>query len=70
MALKLDDVHPFGRSFNEYGRKFALADEDLDKKIKSVADGSAAFNTEMKTLGEIVTSPLTRSMISISAWRI
>ena len=56
MALKLDDVVPFGRSFDEYRRIFALADEDLDKKIISVADGPAGFNAAMKARGKIVTS--------------
>ena len=56
MAMKLDDVVPFGRSFDEYRRIFALTGEDLDKKIISVADGPAGFNAAMKKRGKIVTS--------------
>jgi hypothetical protein len=56
LALKLDDIVPFGRSFDEYIRIFALTEEDLDKKIISLADGPAAFNAEMKKRGYIVTS--------------
>lgn len=56
MAMKLDDVVPFGRSFDEYRRIFALTGEDLDKKIISVADGPAGFNATMKKRGKIVTS--------------
>lgn len=56
MAMKLDDVVPFGRSFDEYRRIFALTGEDLDKRIISVADGPAGFNAAMKARGKIVTS--------------
>ena len=56
MAMKLDDVVPFGRSFDEYRRIFALTGEDLDKRIISVADGPAGFNAAMKKRGKIVTS--------------
>jgi SAM-dependent methyltransferase len=56
MALKLDEVVPFGRSFDEYRRIFALSDEDLGKRIISVADGPAGFNAEMKRRGHTVTS--------------
>lgn len=56
MALKLENVVPFGRSFDEYRRMFDLTDEDLDKKIISVGDGPAAFNAWMNALGKRVTS--------------
>jgi hypothetical protein len=56
MALKLDEVVPFGRSFDEYRRIFALSEEDLGKRIISVADGPAGFNAEMKRRGHTVTS--------------
>jgi SAM-dependent methyltransferase len=56
MALKLDEVVPFGRSFDEYRRIFALSEDDLGKSIISVADGPAGFNAEMKRRGHTVTS--------------
>jgi hypothetical protein len=56
MALKLDEVVPFGRSFDEYTLMFALTEGDLGKKIISVADGPAGFNAEMNKLGKRVIS--------------
>lgn len=56
MALKLSEVVPFGRSFDEYRRIFALTEEDLNRRIISVADGPAGFNAEMKRRGHTVTS--------------
>lgn len=56
MALKLENVVPFGRSFDEYRRMFDLTDGDLDKRIISVGDGPAAFNAGMKALGKRVIS--------------
>jgi hypothetical protein len=46
MAMQLDQVVPFGRSFDEYVRMFSLSDRDLQKTILSVADGPASFNAE------------------------
>ncbi len=56
MALKLDDVVPFGRSFDEYRRIFALTEEDLGRKIIGAADGPAGFNAEMRRRGKRVVS--------------
>ncbi len=44
--MQLDQVVPFGRSFDEYVRMFALDKADFDKSILSVADGPASFNAE------------------------
>ncbi len=44
--MQLDRVVPFGRSFDEYVRMFALDQTDLGKSILSVADGPASFNAE------------------------
>lgn len=44
MAMQLDRVVPFGRSFDEYVKMFSLSDRDLQKAILSVADGPASFN--------------------------
>ncbi len=52
MAMKLDDVVPFGRSFHEYRLMFGLTEEDLDKRIIGVGDGPASFNAGMNALGK------------------
>lgn len=44
--MQLDQVVPFGRSFDEYVRMFALDEIDLTQSILSVADGPASFNAE------------------------
>lgn len=46
MAMKLDQVVPFGRSLDEYVNMFSLSGDDLKKSILSVADGPASFNAE------------------------
>jgi len=40
----LDAVRPWGRSFDEYQRMFALSDADLHSRILGCADGPAGFN--------------------------
>ncbi len=47
MAFKLKNVVPWGRTFAEYKRMFALSEADLNKKIISFGDGPASFNSEM-----------------------
>jgi SAM-dependent methyltransferase len=42
----LDHVVPWGRSFDEYCRMFALGDEDLALRILGCGDGPASFNAE------------------------
>ena len=49
--MQLDQVVPFGRSFDEYVRMFALDATDLDKSILGVADGPASFNAEGSAKG-------------------
>ena len=44
--MQLDQVVPFGRSFDEYVRMFSLSEADLQCSILSVADGPASFNAE------------------------
>ncbi|MEM6450601.1 MAG: SAM-dependent methyltransferase [Cyanobacteria bacterium P01_D01_bin.105] len=46
MAMQLDSVVPFGRSFDEYINMFLLTATDLHRSILSVADGPASFNAE------------------------
>jgi hypothetical protein len=52
----LDQVVPWGRSFDEYRRMFALTAADLESKIVGCGDGPASFNAEATRLGSTVTS--------------
>jgi hypothetical protein len=51
MAYTLKSVVPWGRSFDEYLNMFMLSPNDLKKNIIGFGDGPAAFNAEMKLLG-------------------
>ncbi|RLS38258.1 MAG: SAM-dependent methyltransferase [Planctomycetota bacterium] len=52
----LKEVVPWGRSFDEYRRMFALTDVDLGKRILGCADGPASFNAEATLKGAFVIS--------------
>jgi len=52
----LDQVVPWGRSFDEYCRMFALSLHDLRGRILGCADGPASFNAEATAVGRSVTS--------------
>src|SRR6476469_10814921 len=52
----LDQVVPWGRSFDEYRRMFALTDEDLQVRILGCGDGPASFNAEATRGGGVVVS--------------
>lgn len=56
MAFKLNEVVPWGRSFDEYRRMFALSETDLDFRILGCADGPASFNAELTGRGGAVVS--------------
>ncbi len=56
MGVKLKEVVPLGRSFDEYRFMFNLSRDDLDKRIIGVGDGPASFNAEMREMGKIVVS--------------
>jgi len=56
MAMKLKNVVPLGRSFDEYRLMFNLSKSDLDKRIIGVGDGPASFNAEMNGMGKKVVS--------------
>ncbi len=47
----LDRVVPWGRSFDEYRRMFALSDADLSGVILGCADGPASFNAVAASRG-------------------
>ena len=52
----LDQVVPWGRSFDEYVRMFALTPEDLRLAIVGCGDGPAGFNAEATRRGARVVS--------------
>jgi hypothetical protein len=56
MPVKLDRIVPWGRSFDEYVRMFALSDQDLDGSILDCAAGPSSFNAEMHARGKKVIS--------------
>ena len=56
MPVKLDSIVPWGRSFDEYVRMFALTDADLARSILDCAAGPSSFNAEMQTRGAYVLS--------------
>ncbi len=45
MALKYEEVVPWGRNFDEYCRMFDLTQEDLKKRILGCGDGPSSFNS-------------------------
>lgn len=56
MAFTLDRIVPWGRSFDEYLRMFALTKADLGKRILGCGDGPASFNATMRRQGKFVVS--------------
>ncbi len=56
MPVHLDQVVPWGRSFEEYVRMFDLSERDLSTKILDCAGGPASFNCEMLRLHHRVIS--------------
>lgn len=56
MAFRLDRVVPWGRSFAEYQRMFALTHEQLSLRMLGCADGPASFNAEATGHGADVVS--------------
>jgi len=56
MAFTLENVVPWGRSFEEYVSMFKLTSDDLQKKILGCGDGPASFNSRMNKAGQSITS--------------
>jgi hypothetical protein len=56
MAFQYQSVVPWGRSFEEYQRMFALTAEDLNLRIIGCADGPASFNAHLAKSGRQVVS--------------
>ena len=49
--FNLQEIVPWGRSFDEYRQVFALTDNDLQKTILGCGDGPAEFNCELSRRG-------------------
>jgi hypothetical protein len=56
MAFTLDQVVPWGRSYDEYIQMFKLNDQDLKSQILGCGDGPAAFNARLTKMGGQITS--------------
>jgi hypothetical protein len=54
--MQLNEIIPWGRTFDEYQRMFDLSDSDLNQKILGCGDGPASFNAEMTEMGHSVVS--------------
>ncbi|MFT6916567.1 MAG: hypothetical protein ACJAWL_002907 [Motiliproteus sp.] len=50
-AVKLNNIVPWGRSFEEYRSIFGLTDKDLNKRLLGCGDGPACFNSELTRRG-------------------
>jgi hypothetical protein len=57
MPFTLDQIVPWGRSFDEYVRMFSLTPDDLDKNILGCGDGPASFNAAIRCCGHGRTPP-------------
>jgi SAM-dependent methyltransferase len=56
MTFTLNQVIPWGRSFDEYTSMFLLSEEDLDKRILDCGSGPASFNYILTKQGGQVVS--------------
>ena len=56
MAVKYNEVVPWGRNFDEYKRMFDLRADELTQKILGCGDGPASFNYECNSRGGRVVS--------------
>ena len=56
MALTLNEIVPWGRSYEEYRQMFALTTVELGQRILGCADGPAAFNAVLTQRGGQVIS--------------
>lgn len=51
MGIPLDEIVPWGRSYEEYLGMFALAEDELQRSILGCGDGPAAFNAVFSARG-------------------
>lgn len=54
--MQLENIVPWGRSFDEYKDIFSLTETDLNKSILGCGDGPASFNAELTLLGGNIVS--------------
>jgi len=54
--MHLNEIVPWGRSFDEYRAMFALSDADLGGRLLGCGDGPASFNAEATARGAEVIS--------------
>jgi len=54
--LKLENVVPWGRNFEEYQNMFLLSNQDLQSKILGCGDGPSSFNFETTKQNANITS--------------
>ena len=54
--MQLENIVPWGRSFDEYKEIFSLTETDLNKSILGCGDGPASFNAELTLLGGNIVS--------------
>jgi hypothetical protein len=54
--MELREIVPWGRSFEEYRRMFALTESDLAGRTIGCGDGPASFNAEATAAGHAVVS--------------
>lgn len=54
--MKLADVIPWGRTYNEYVEMFSLKDDNRGNRILGCGDGPASFNSELNKMGGTVVS--------------
>lgn len=48
MGLTLNEIVPWGRSYDEYVAMFGLTESDRQSRILGCGDGPAAFNAESR----------------------
>ena len=68
MAFSCSAVVPWGRSFDEYLRMFALTDDELELRLLGCADGPASFNSEMSRRGHRAVS--CDPLYNLASWQI
>lgn len=56
MAFELDNVLPWGRSFDEYVAMFGLSRQELQRRILGCGDGPSSFNSVLTKRGGRVIS--------------
>ena len=56
MTFQLDQVVPWGRTFDEYVDMFSLTSNDLARSLLGCGDGPAAFNADLTAQGGSIVS--------------